>query len=163
MDRPSFVGAAQAVAVRSLLIVLLFVGYWTAWRPARTVVLNQVAVPVLQWSAERESDVQASAGPARLTLPSGQERGLPAPAGVPFLLPALFLVAAFPRKPYWFLFWVGHCALFFLIVALWSGALMMWPGAEAVAGFMQTYGVDLYSIGVPVALWVWERRRSSRK
>lgn len=150
----------RAIAVRLLLMGLLFVGYWTAWRPARTVVLNQVAVPVLQWSAPTEAAVQARGGPVRIALPGDTETSVPAPAGIPFLLPALFLIAAFPKRPYWALFWVGHCMLFGLVVASWSAALMQWPGAAVLAGFLQTYGVDLYSIGVPVALWVRHRQRT---
>ena len=150
----------RAITLRLLLMGLLFVGYWTAWRPARDVVLNQLAAPVLQWSAPTETAVQASGGPIRIKVPNGPESALPAPAGMPFLLPALFLVAAFPKHAYWMLFWVGHCMLFAVIVATWSAALMQWPGAMALADFLQTYGVDLYSIGVPVALWVRHRRRA---
>ncbi len=150
----------RAVAIRLLLMGLLFIGYWTAWRPARSVVLNQGAVPVLEWSASTEAAVQARGGPARITLPGGFETSLPAPAGIPFLLPALFLVAAFPRRAYWLFFWGGHCALFALMVAAWSLALMEWPGARGIADFLQTYGVDLYSLGIPVALWVRHRHRA---
>lgn len=148
----------RAVAIRLVLMGLLFIGYWTAWRPARSVVLNQAAVPVLEWSAESPNAIRASGGPVNITLPNGNETGLPAPAGIPFLLPALFLIAAFPKRAYWALFWVGHCMVFALMVAAWSAALMEWPGAAALAGFLQTYGVDLYSLGIPVALWVRHRR-----
>lgn len=148
----------RAVALRLLLMGLLFVGYWTAWRPVRSVVLNQAAVPVLEWSASTEAAVQARGGPARIRLPGGSEAALPAPAGIPFLLPALFLIAAFPRRAYWLFFWAGHCVLFALVVTAWSAALVGWPGALAVADFLQTYGIDLYSIGVPVALWVRHRQ-----
>lgn len=147
----------RAVAVRLLLMGLLFVGYWTAWRPARTVVLNEAAAPVLQWSAPTDTAVQARGGPVRITLPGGMSTSLPAPAGIPFLLPALFLVAAFPKRLYWLFFWAGHCALFFLLVAAWSAALMGWPGALPIADFLKTYGVDLYSLGVPIGLWVRHR------
>lgn len=158
MASAAVLGSLRTIAVRLLLMGLLFVGYWTAWRPARAIVLNQTAVPVLQWSAEREADVRPTTGPTRLTLPNGADRALPAPAGVQFLLPALFLIAAFPTRAYWLFFWLGHCALFALIVAAWAATLMEWPGALAIAGFLQTYGVDLYSLGVPVAVWISHRR-----
>ncbi len=150
----------RTIAVRLLLIGLLFIGYWTAWRPMRGVVLNEVAVPILQWSASSETAVQARGGPVRITLPGGAQASLPAPAGIPFLLPALFLVAVFPKHGYWLFFWAGHCLLFAGMVAAWSAALMAWPGALGVADFLQTYGVDLYSLGVPVALWVRHRQRT---
>ncbi|PEN08682.1 hypothetical protein CRI93_02685 [Longimonas halophila] len=150
----------RTIAVRLLLMGLLFIGYWTAWRPMRGVVLNEAAVPVLQWSAPSEAAVQARGGPVRITLSSGTQTSLPAPAGIPFLLPALFLVAAFPKHGYWLFFWAGHCLLFACMVAAWSAALMAWPGAFGVADFLQTYGVDLYSLGVPVALWVRHRQHA---
>lgn len=152
----------QAIAVRLLLMGLLFVGYWTAWRPARAIILNEAAVPVLQWSADHEEQVRPTAGPVRLELPSGADRSMPAPAGVTFLLPALFLVAVFPDRPYWLIFWAGHCLLFVFIMLAWAAALMHTPGAEPIAGFLQTYGVDIYSMGLPIIWWAAHRRRVAR-
>lgn len=79
---------------------------------------------------------------------------LPAPAGITFLLPALFLITLAPQRLYWLWFWGGHVVI---------GAIVMGLGAFTVGGvaiaprvlhFTLAYLVDAYSLFVPALVLV---------
>ena len=73
-----------------------------------------------------------------------------APAGVRFLLPALFPPVVAPRRPYWLVLWAGHYGLALLSLA--ALALGLWGVAAgfAVHAVASRYLVDAFGLGVAV-------------
>jgi hypothetical protein len=84
---------------------------------------------------------------------------LPPPAGIQFLLPALFIAGLLPHRPTWVLFFLGHVALSGIVVLACAGGLAGLPLTPWIAGFTQEYLIDIYSLTVPVLLFArikWE-------
>jgi hypothetical protein len=78
-----------------------------------------------------------------------------APAGVRFLLPALILVLAAPRRPYWLAFWAGHLLVSAFITLSWWFALQGVGAGVYVAGFTDTYLLDAYSLSFLTLILVY--------
>jgi hypothetical protein len=139
----------------SVLAACLFVAYLTVWQPVRTVMLTGVANPVLQQIAlgSPDASVHLNCSAQILRIQYGPERNdrtsVPAPAGVPFLLPALFLCILAPRRPVWLFFLLGHVGMSGLVVISWAVALQGSGVAIHVAQALGSYGIDAYSLIVP--------------
>jgi hypothetical protein len=147
-----------------LLAIGLIVAYVTAWRPARAVLMQHVAHPVLT-SIDTERSRQFRYAFQRGALRIGVQSPQPgvastkysAPAGRDFLLPALLLVLLFPYRPYWLYFWGFHLAvgvLFLLFTALgiaWADA------AFALKQFLKQYVVQALSLSAPLLALAYER------
>ena len=146
----------------SILAVCLFAAYMTVWQPVRTVLLTNVADPVLQQVAlgNPGTAVRLNRSAQVLRIQYGPERNdrtsIPAPAGVPFLLPALFLCILAPRRPVWLFFLVGHIGMSGLVVISWTVALQGNGVAIHVAQALGSYGIDAYSLMVPALVWARE-------
>jgi hypothetical protein len=140
---------------------LLLATYLWAWTPARTAWTAHAAAPVLTRVADAEAAVTArpAAHTVRVQLSDDDRFRYRAPAGVKFLLPGLFLVVIAPARPRLWAFFGGHLALGALVLGLAATGLAGLPGGVALARFVQTYGVDAYSLAVPTLVYV--RRRSS--
>jgi hypothetical protein len=137
---------------------LLLAAYLWAWTPARTV-WTEIGAALLERAAPPETTVAArpAAHTIRLSGADGPGARYTAPAGVKFLLPALFLLFFAPARPRLWGFFSGHLALGILALGLTAAGLADLPGGFGLAGFVQTYGVDAYSLAVPV--FVFARRR----
>lgn len=145
---------------RAVLGGLLLAAYLWAWTPARTAWVEHGAAPLLTLVAGPESTVTArpAAHTVRVAPSDGDGFTYRAPGGVKFLLPGLFLVVIAPARPRLGGFFAGHLALGVLALGLAAAGTTGLPGGLGLAGFVQTYGVDTYSLAVPVL--VFARRRS---
>jgi hypothetical protein len=145
-----------------VLAACLFAAYLTVWQPVRTVMLTGVANPVLQQVAlgSPDASVHLNRSAQVLRIRYGPERGdrtsVPAPAGVPFLLPALFLCILAPRRPVWLFFLLGHVGMSGLVVISWAVALQGSGVAIHVAQALGSYGIDAYSLMIPALVWARE-------
>jgi hypothetical protein len=120
------------------------------------------ANPVLQRVALGNADasVRLNRSAQVLRIQYGPERSdrtsVPAPAGVPFLLPALFLCILAPRRPVWLFFLLGHVGMSGLVVISWTVALQGSGVSIHVAQALGSYGIDAYSLMIPALVWAQE-------
>jgi hypothetical protein len=141
---------------RGWLSTLLIAVYFFAWSPVRSLIVTDLASPLLQEAARVQEedfvDVNPTSGAVLITLETIDHHGsFGAPAGVTFLLPGLFLVLFSPVRTGWLIvFWIGHCGISGLCLLGWFVALTgLMPGAY-VAEFVNAYLVDAYSLLAPV-------------
>jgi hypothetical protein len=124
--------------------------------------LTDLANPVLQQVALGNADasVRLNRSAQVLRIQYGPERSdrtsVPAPAGVPFLLPALFLCILAPRRPVWLFFLLGHVGITGLVVISWAVALQGSGVAIHFAQALGSYGIDAYSLMIPALVWARE-------
>jgi hypothetical protein len=138
-------------AHRTVLAGLLLVTYLFAWTPARTA-WTRTAATVLDRATPAATKVSARPDAHVISLQPENEPSFAytAPAGVKFLLPGLFLLFIAPPRPFLGAFFAGHLALGGLTLGLAAATLAGLPGGLGLAGFVQSYGVDVFSLGVPV-------------
>ena len=143
---------------RSVLAGLLLATYLLAWTPARTT-WTRTAADALEAVASTETNVspRLRAHVVRVQPAAGSAFSYTAPAGVKFLLPGLFLVLIAPTRPLLGTFFGGHLTLGGLTLGLAAAALAGLPGGVGLARFVQSYGVDAYSLAVPVLILARER------
>jgi len=148
---------------RAVLAGLLLTAYLWAWTPARTAWTTHGAALVERVMDAADANGTVSARPAAHTLrvQTGGDTttGYTAPAGVKFLLPAGVLLLVVPTRPRLGLFFAGHLLLGGLALGLLAGGAAGLPGGLGLSRFLQAYGVDAYSLAVPV--FVWMRPRSA--
>ncbi len=144
---------------------LLLAAYLWAWTPARTA-WTHCSAALLEHAvdaAARNGTVSGSSGGHVLRLAlSDASAKYTAPAGVKFLLPAGFLILVAPRRPRLGAFFAGHLGLGLLALALLGGGAAGLPGGFGLCRFVQSYGVDAYSLAVPVLVWAHHRSGSRR-
>ena len=147
---------------RVVLAGLLLAAYLWAWTPARTAWTTHGAALIEQVMTAAGASGTVTARPTAHAFRVGTERDTTtrytAPAGIKFLLPGLFLLLLAPSRPTLGPFFAGHLLLGALALALLAVAAAGLPAGRLLARFVQTYGVDAYSLGVPVL--VLARRRS---
>jgi hypothetical protein len=116
--------------------------------------LQQVAL------GNADASVRLNRSAQVLRIQYGPERSdrtsVPAPAGTPFLLPALFLCILAPRRPVWLFFLLGHVGMSGLVVITWAVALQGSGVAIHVAQALGSYGIDAYSLMIPALVWARE-------
>jgi hypothetical protein len=142
-------------AHRTVLAGLLLAAYLLAWTPARTA-WTRAAEILLDGSAPASARVSARPAAHTVHLQPANAGGITyrAPAGVKFLLPGLFLILIAPTRPWLGIFFAGHLALGGLALVILSvAAAGSLPGGPTLARFVQAYGVDAYSLAVPVLLF----------
>jgi hypothetical protein len=149
---------------RAGLAGLLLAAYLWAWTPARTAWTDGSAA-LLTRAAPTEVDVTArpAAHTIRLSGADASEARYTAPAGIKFLLPGLFLLLIGPARPRLWAFFAGHLGLGALALGLTAAGLAGLPGGLGLAGFVQTYGVDAYSLAVPVFVFARRKRGWNRE
>jgi hypothetical protein len=150
------------------MAALLFTAYWTLWRPARTWLMPHVAAPVLaavDTPHARRYAVSGTAAPRSVlvwarraaveagTAPPASYR-MEAPAGVPFLLPALLLIGCCPWRGYWAWFGLGHVGVSALALACLALGLAVGEPGFSLFRLANRYLVDAYSLAVPLLLLV---------
>lgn len=148
---------------RTVLLGLLLVAYLWAWTPARTAWTAQSAV--LLGHVVEETDVVSARPPAHtLRVHLGHDASIEytAPAGVKFLLPAGFLILMAPGRPLLGAFFAGHLLLGGLALVLLAGGAIGLPAGLGLSRFVQTYGVDAYSLAVPVFVFTRGYHRLSQ-
>ena len=148
----------------TLFAALLVVAYLVALRPAREVFAQHVAYPIfasIDTPRSAQFDVvQPERRPeAVFVLPRGarDEQGVivwAAPVGVIFLLPAMFLVVAFPTRPYWLYLLAYHLVLGLSTIALFGLGIGWIPAAFNVHQFARTYVSEGISLTVPLLLYL---------
>lgn len=146
---------------RAGLVVLLLAAYLWAWTPARTAWTAHGAAPLLTMASSPDAAVSArpAAHVVRVTPADGDATTYTAPAGITFLLPGLFLIVIAPARPHLWAFFGGHLALGVLALGVAAAGLAGLPGGLGLARFVQSYGVDAYSLAVPTI--VFARGRAS--
>lgn len=146
-------------AHRTILAGLLLTVYLVAWTPARTT-WTRAAAGTLEAVASTKTHVspRLRAHVVRVQPDAGPAFSYTAPAGVKFLLPGLFLVLIAPSRPLLGTFFAGHLALGGLTLGLAAAALTGLPGGVGLTRFVQSYGVDAYSLAVPVLTLVQHQR-----
>ncbi len=157
---------------------LLLVGYVGAIRPARAWLAADVALPLFATvDTPRARSFDVGRPPTQPTAvlavlegegPDADGAALwTAPAGVLFVLPAMFLALAFPARPYWLSLLAYHLAVGAGALAVVGLGLGWVEGAFALSTFSRTYLTEAVSLAVPLLLWpdgpsVSPRRRSRR-
>lgn len=149
---------------------LLLVGYVVALRPARLWTAAHVVYPLLQQVRTDRADafqlVQIARRPdavfalPREVHPSNADAYIraeeppqwAAPVGVIFLLPALFLVALFPTRPYWAYLLAYHVVLGVVALGVFAVGLGWWAPAFKAYTFARTYMAETVSLVVPLLL-----------
>lgn len=147
-----------------VLAVCLLAGYLVVLRPVREVVAQQVAYPIfasIHTSRSAQFDVvqPGRRAEAVFVLPRGAETDdervvWAAPAGVIFLLPAMFLIAAFPTRPYWLYLLVYHLVLGMSTIVLFALGIGWIPAAFEVHQFARTYVSEGVSLTIPLLLFL---------
>ena len=142
--------------------LLLFVAYVLVLRPARELLAQHVAYPVfasVDTPRSAQFDVVQGRSEAVFVLPAGAETDeeriiWAAPAGVIFLLPAMFLLVAFPTKPYWLYLFGYHLLLGVSTVVFFALGIGWIPAAFDVHQFARTYVSEGISLTIPLLLFL---------
>lgn len=140
---------------RMVLVGLLVVAYELAWSPTRSVWISHGAAPLLErvldvTDQQRAMTVRSTARTLYIETTGEMIFRYTAPAGIKFLLPGLFLLIIAPRHPRIGVFFAGHLVLGLLTLLLLSGETAGMTGNAQIADFIQSYGVDAYSLTVPI-------------
>ena len=152
----------------TVLAALLVAAYVAVLRPARVILTCHLSYPSLEAiETERAQrfriklrDGNLSIG-LRSSTPSVAAGSFRAPAGILFLLPALFLVAFFPYRPYWL--YIGGFHL--VLGALQLGAVVMGLGwtdwGFTLNRFLNGYLIQGGSLAVPILALYLDRDPST--
>jgi hypothetical protein len=150
--------ADSSWALRLVVMTLLVVSYFTLWQPARNGWGPRLVYPTLSEIAKNRADVSVSVT-GRVVRISPVQTGtksrsytLAPPAGVRFLLPALFILAIAPRR--WGWFFAGHILLSVVITCAFAGFAEGSPALGYLGRGIQAYVVDAYSLGYPILMYI---------
>ena len=151
-------------AVGVVLGAGLLILYFSAWRPARALLTQHVARPLLTSIAtERGSTFRYAfkRGALRIGLQSSRSGvhapDYHAPAGRDFLIGAFLLAVLFPTRPYWLYFWGFHLAVGGLFLGLLMLGIAWSDVAFALQRFLENYMVQALSLGAPLLALAYER------
>jgi hypothetical protein len=151
--------------LRITLAALLVIAYFTVWEAVRNGWGQSVVYPVLSRVAHISDSHRASPSGRQVsiirTLDAGGETRfsvLP-PAGVKFLLPAIFLVLVAPTRPAWAYFGAGHLLLSAVAIGGGAALIIVPQFGEPFLAFVQSYLVDVYSLTVPILVYARHRSR----
>jgi len=155
---------------------LLLVGYLGVVRPVRDWSASHIAAPVFEAiDTPRSRRLQLVQMPQRpeavFALPKGvtdaseiQERVRQpdvaqwvAPAGILFLLPAMFLIAVFPLRPFWVYLLGYHLVVGVVSFGVFALGVAYLDAAFELYRFSRTYLTEAVSLGVPALIWLRAR------
>lgn len=139
--------------------VLLGTAYVSLVRPAREVFAEHVAFPLFDsLGTERAQGIQLETRPQRpeSVFVVSPERTIDwsAPVGMLFVLPAMFLVAVFPFKRYWFYLLLYHLLLGITGLLLFIVGIAWLDLAFDIYLFARTYFAETVSLAVPALLFL---------
>ncbi len=99
--------------VRLGLVLALALVHTGVWRPVRNVLIDHVALPFVEsLDTHRSERMALGLEPRTLTADDGVEvHRYYAPAALGYLVVALLLVAAYPRRRCWLWLWLAHLVL----------------------------------------------------
>jgi hypothetical protein len=154
-----------------VFLIALLAGYVGVVRPARLWVAEHVAYPALaaldtpraqtlrvvrlphRPDAVWAIPTRLGGDPAVAVQDHRDEVGeWAAPVGVIFLLPALFLIAAYPDRPYWLWLLAYHVVLGVVSLGVFAVGVGWFEPAFAVYTFSRTYLAEAVSLVVPLLL-----------
>ncbi|HEX8386222.1 MAG TPA: hypothetical protein VF576_08565 [Rubricoccaceae bacterium] len=160
----------------ALFAALLLAFYLVAFRPARLWTAAHVARPLFEAvDTPRARAYVVAMTPTRpdavYAVPRAQYDGRDlrqlareggtaewaAPVGVLFLLPAMFLLVAFPTRPFWLVLLGYHLAVGVLSTAVFAVGLGWFEPAFRVYLFTRTYLTESVSLVVPLLLYLAAR------
>lgn len=136
------------------MAALLLVVHMTVWREARNVYVRHIAYPlVAAIDTDRAASFDLDAASFDRTITAARAGADPetmdvyrAPANMDYLLAALLLIAAFPRKPYWFYLWLAHLSIGAIALAAFAVGVG-WGEVGFDAGFfLRVYVVRALSL-----------------
>lgn len=155
---------------------LLLVVYIVAIRPVRDWSASRVAYPVfasidtprsrslrLVQTPQRPEAVFALPGEVDVPEEIQERTRQPdvaqwvAPVGVLFLLPAMFLLAVFPLRPFWVYLLGYHLAVGLVSFGVFALGVAYWDAAFELYRFSRTYLTEAVSLGVPALIWLRAR------
>ena len=159
-----------------VLAGLLLVGYLGVVRPARNWSAAHLAYPAFEAiDTPRSRSLQLVRAPQRpeavFALPNeviAPEEILDrirqpdvaqwvAPVGVLFLLPAMFLIAAFPQRPFWLYLLGYHLLVGVVSSVVFAVGVGYWDAAFELYRFSRTYLTEAVSLGIPALIWLRAR------
>ncbi|GAB5534175.1 MAG: hypothetical protein Rubg2KO_04240 [Rubricoccaceae bacterium] len=82
-----------------------------------------------------------------------------APVGILFLLPAMFLIAAFPLRPFWLYLLAYHLVVGGVSFGVFALGVAYLDAAFELYRFSRTYLTEAVSLGVPALIWLRARTR----
>lgn len=154
----------------------MLVGYLSVIRPVRDWSASHIASPVFEAiDTPRSRSLQLVQTPQRpeaiFALPVEvvdvseiQERVRQpdvaqwvAPAGILFLLPAMFLIAVFPLRPFWLYLLGYHLVVGVVSFGVFALGVAYLDAAFEVYRFSRTYLTEAVSLGVPALIWLRAR------
>lgn len=133
------------------------------WRAARDALAERVAYPAAEAAAAGQVALRLEPRSVVATDASGRDWRWRTPANMEYLLAAVVLIAAFPRRPYWAWLWGAHVALgalAFAAFALGVGGATAGLAASAAAA---EYLAPALSIGALVVALAPGREASNEK
>ena len=151
---------------------LLLASYLIVLRPAREWTTQHVAYPVFAAVDTPRAQTFTVAIPDRrpeavFAIPegAGEESRIvwAAPAGVIFLLPAMFLIAAFPLRRYWLWLLAYHVGLGATTLVFFALGLGWIPAAFDLHQFARTYVSEGVSLTVPLLLFLAGKAQQIRE
>jgi len=150
------------VLQRGALVGLLVIAYVGVIRPARTWMGPNVLAPIVQSvDTERAATHRVRAAPMTVIVtggPDGARTTMRSPGGILFLLPAVILMAVYPRRPYW-LAVAAYVVLFDAALLLLLCAGVAWGDwAFALFAFLSGDVRMGTLLGFPLVVF-WLRRR----
>ena len=150
---------------------LLLAAYVVVLRPAREAIAQHIAYPIfaaVDTPRSAQFDVVQGRSEAVFVLPAGSvtdEEPIiwAAPAGVIFLLPAMFLLVAFPTRPYWLYLLAYHLVLGLSTVVLFALGIGWIPAAFNLHQFARTYVSEGISLTIPLLLFLAGKAEQIRR
>ena len=154
--------------LRLALMTLLVISYFMLWQPVRNAWGPILVYPALSEVAKDRAGVNVAVSGRVVNIArvldekQRQSYSLPPPAGVKFLLPALFIVAIAPGRWEWGRFFAGHILLSVVIAIAFAGFTAVSPTFGYIGRGIQTYVVDAYSLGYPIFTYVYRFNAEER-
>lgn len=137
------------------MALLLFVVHVTLWREARNVLARHVAYPlVAAIETDRAARFELDAASFDRTITAMRTDAAPGqkpevyrvPANMDYLLAALVLIAAFPRRLYWFYLWLVHLAVGAVALAAFAVGVGWADAGFAVSLLLRVYVLRAVSL-----------------
>ena len=138
------------------LAAVLFAAHVGPWRAARDALAERVTYPAAEAVAAGDVVLRLEPRSVVATDASGRDWRWRTPANVEYLLAAVVLIAAFPRRPYWWWLWGAHLVLGAAALAAFALGVGGVTAGFVVAAVAAEYLAPALSLGALVAAFTWE-------